>query len=87
MQKRFTVLVNAEKAEFNLIDGLWQEISSQFNKTAISHDVFRISYIVPRYLFLKCKGCDVPDCVRIFENDIASAEAWLSEPISVAINT
>jgi len=34
MEKGFVVLVDAGKAKFNLIDGLWQKISMQFNEKA-----------------------------------------------------
>ena len=87
MAINFIVLVDVEEAKFNLIDGLWQKICSQFNEKAVKRNVLKIAYILPPYLYMKCRDCAAPSCVRIFERDKAAAEAWLNEssPVTASL--
>ena len=82
--KDFTVLVDANCAKFNLIDGLWQKISMQFNERAQAKGVRKVAYVLPPYLFLKCAECAAPAIVRIFENQLDDAEAWLNESVPLS---
>ena len=84
MEKGFTALIDTEKAKFNLIDGLWQKICSQFNELAVAKGVKRVAYVLPTYLFMKCVDCKAPPCVRIFEYSKETAESWLNEEIPVS---
>jgi hypothetical protein len=79
-----TVLVDACGAKLNLIDGLWQKISMQFNERAQAKGVGKIAYVLPSFLFMKCAECAAPACVRIFENQPDVAEAWLNDKVAFA---